>query len=368
MQRDRSSLSIIIPVYNEEQTLPELRRQVRAFVESAGFARAEVLLINDGSRDRSAEIIADIVREDPLFKGVLLTRNFGHQAAVSTGLELCTGDIVAIIDGDLQDPPEAIGLLLKAIDEGADVAYGVRKARKENIFKRTAYFTFYRLLRTMSSIDIPLDTGDFCVMRRCVVRDMLKLPERNRFVRGLRAWVGYKQVGVRYERAARFAGEPQYTLKKLVGLAYDGLFSFSALPVKLMQTIGFGIAGLSFLVAMAYLVIALVSDKPALPAGWPTLIISIWFLGGVQLLFLGLVGEYVHRTFDETRRRPISLVRQVLTNPAAATISSSDTSTFTDDPETEACRANTDASTPISIVVTGGGGLERASSFERSPG
>lgn len=355
MTPERSSLSILIPVYNEQESLAEVRRRVRAFIEAAGFTRAEVLLIDDGSRDNSAAIIRDIVRQDPLFKGVLLTRNFGHQAAVSTGLELASGDLVAIIDGDLQDPPEAIGLLLTAIDNGADVAFGVRKARKEGLLKRLAYFAFYRLLRSMSSIEIPLDSGDFCVMRRCVVRDMLRLPERNRFVRGLRAWVGYKQVGVEYERAARYAGTPQYTLRKLIGLAYDGLFSFSALPVKVMQTMGFGIAAMAFLVAMAYFIIALVADKPNLPAGWPTLIISIWFLGGVQLLFMGLVGEYVYRTFDETRRRPVSLVRQIISNPAA--------SPFTPAAENEECRATTDASTPISIVVTGGGAREKASSF-----
>ena len=231
------------------------------------------------------------MREDSRFKGVYLSRNFGHQAAVSTGLRLCKGNIVAIIDGDLQDPPEAIELLLRAIDEGADVAYGVRAARKEGILKRSAYATFYRLLRAISAIDIPLDTGDFCVMRRCVVDDMLSLPERNRFVRGLRAWVGHKQLGVSYERAARFAGAPKYTLGKLMALAYDGLFSFSALPVRLMQTLGFVISALAFVTAIVYLVLALLARTPDWPTGWATLVISLWFLGGIQLLFLGIVAS-----------------------------------------------------------------------------
>jgi dolichol-phosphate mannosyltransferase len=353
-----SFLSIIIPIFNEAENLPELRRRVTDFLASTaasgggGFDRAEVLLISDGSRDASEALIARIVDEDPLFTGIFLTRNFGHQAAVSTGLAHCKGDVVAIIDGDLQDPPEAIGLLVQAIRDGADVAYGVRRARKENILKRAAYFAFYRTLRNVASIDIPLDTGDFCVMRRTVVDDMLRLPERNRFVRGLRAWVGYKQVGVEYERSARHAGTPKYTLRKLLSLAYDGLFSFSSVPVRIMQVLGFAISGISFLTAIVYLTLALVVADPTWPRGWPTLIISIWFLGGVQLLFMGIVGEYVHRTFDETRRRPVALIRQHLVHPRAA-----------DGRGTEivVCKATTDAFTRTSTAGTGGGARVNAS-------
>lgn len=353
-----SFLSIIIPIFNEAENLPELRRRVTEFLASAaasgggGFDRAEVLLISDGSRDESEALIARIVDEDPLFTGIFLTRNFGHQAAVSTGLAHCKGDVVAIIDGDLQDPPEAIGLLVQAIREGADVAYGVRRARKENILKRAAYFAFYRTLRNVASIDIPLDTGDFCVMRRTVVDDMLRLPERNRFVRGLRAWVGYKQVGVEYERSARHAGTPKYTLRKLLSLAYDGLFSFSSVPVRIMQVLGFAISGISFITAIVYLTLALVVADPTWPRGWPTLIISIWFLGGVQLLFMGIVGEYVHRTFDETRRRPVALIRQHLVHPRAV-----------DGRGTEivVCKATTDAFTRTSTAGTGGGARVNAS-------
>lgn len=361
MDRRRHSLSIIIPVFNEEENLPELRRRVAAFVEGAGFGAAEVLLISDGSTDRTEELIAGIVREDALFTGVCLSRNFGHQAAVSTGLELAKGDVVAIIDGDLQDPPEAIGLLLGAIDRGADVAYGVRKARKEGPLKRGAYFAFYRLLRSMSSIEIPLDTGDFCVMRRRVVDGMLRLPERNRFVRGLRAWVGYTQVGVEYERHARHAGAPKYTLKKLFALAYDGIFSFTGLPVRLMQVLGFAISGLSFLLAMAYFGIALFAARPDWPAGWPTLIISIWFLGGVQLLFLGLVGEYVHRTFDETRKRPVALVRQMIVHGDAVRDADGRAGGGGAAQDDAACKVTTVVSTRISTGVTGGGARASAS-------
>lgn len=347
----RTSLSIIIPIYNEEENLLELRTRVAALLDRIGFSEAEVLLISDGSSDRSESLIAEIVRADSRFKGVLLTRNFGHQAAVSTGLSLCKGEIVAIIDGDLQDPPEAIELLLAAIEEGADVAYGVRAARKENLLKRTAYASFYRLLRGVSSIDIPLDTGDFCLMRRHVVDHMLTLPERNRFVRGLRAWVGHKQVGVPYERAARFAGVPKYTLRKLMGLAYDGLFSFSALPVRIMQTLGFIISTLAFFTAITYLLWALLARTPDWPTGWATLVISLWFLGGIQLLFLGIVGEYVHRTFDETRRRPVALVRQMVGEKGVRLEAD----------ERDTCNTSTVRATQISTISIGGGDQESAS-------
>lgn len=221
------------------------------------------------------------------------------------------GSVVAIIDGDLQDPPEAIAALVEALAGGADVAYGVRGKRKENTLKRSAYFTFYRLLRSISAIDIPLDTGDFCCMRRRVVDAMLVLPERNRFVRGLRAWVGYTQVGVEYERAARFAGAPKYTLRKLLALAYDGLFSFTSLPVRFIQIVGFSLSLLAILIAITYFVWYLIAPEQ-FPRGFASLIISIWFFAGVQLLCLGIVGEYVVRTCDEGRGRPVALVREVI--------------------------------------------------------
>lgn len=317
MTVERSFLTVLVPIYNEEANLRELQRRLHDVVDVLSFKAAEVLLIDDGSTDASESIITEIVSEDALFKGVFLTRNFGHQAAVSVGLELAKGSVVTVIDGDLQDPPEAIRLLLDALDQGADVAYGVRTRRKENLLKRTAYYTFYRLLRGVSSISIPLDTGDFCCMRREVVDAMLRLPERNRFLRGLRAWVGYRQVGVEYERSARFAGEPKYRLRDLVGLAYDGLFAFSNVPVRLMQVLGFVVSLSAIVTALGYLIWALCSTMQERAPGFATLIISIWFLAGVQLLFLGIVGEYVWRTCEEGRRRPVALVRQIVIHPDA---------------------------------------------------
>jgi polyisoprenyl-phosphate glycosyltransferase len=308
---DKSLLSVIVPIFNEEATLPELARRLPRALEGLGFRAIEILLVSDGSRDDSERMIREIVELDPRFQGIFLTRNFGHQAAVSIGMSQARGTVVAVIDGDLQDPPEAIGSLVAALAQGNDVAYGVRTKRKEGVLLRWAYFTFYRLLRFVSMIDVPLDSGDFCCMRRRVVNAMLALPERNRFVRGLRAWVGFAQVGVEYERAARFAGAPKYTLRKNLGLAYDGLFSFTKLPVRFIQVAGFILSFVAIMIAMGYLVWSLVAPH-RFPQGFASLIISIWFFAGIQMLCLGIVGEYVVRTCDEGRGRPVALVREIV--------------------------------------------------------
>lgn len=311
---DRSLLTVVVPVYNEEENLPELARRLPAAVAGLGFAACEFLLVSDGSVDRTEPLIRALAARDARFRGIFLTRNFGHQAAVSTGLALARGSVVAVLDGDLQDPPEALVLLVEALGRGADVAYGVRARRKEPAPKRAAYFTFYRLLRALAPIDIPLDTGDFCCLRRPIVEAILAMPERNRFLRGLRAWVGGVQVGVEYERAARHAGAPKYTLRKLLGLAYDGLFAFTSLPVRIIQFAGFSLSMAAIAIAVGYLVWYLV-DPSAFPRGFASLIISIWFFAGVQLLCLGIVGEYVVRTCDEARGRPVALIREVVGPP-----------------------------------------------------
>jgi dolichol-phosphate mannosyltransferase len=308
---DRSRLSLVVPVYNEQETLPALEARLRALADSAGFDDCEILLVSDGSTDGTEPLIRRLVARDGRFRGVFLTRNFGHQAAVSTGLAHARGSVVAVLDGDLQDPPEAVPLLLDALDAGADVAYGVRTRRKEGPLKRAAYHAFYRLLGSIAAIEIPLDSGDFCCMRRPVVDAMLAMPERNRFVRGLRAWVGFRQVGVEYERAARFAGAPKYTLRRLLALAYDGLFSFSRLPVRVIQFLGFVLSCVALLIAAGYVVWYFVSPE-LFPVGFASLIVSIWFFAGVQLLCLGVVGEYVIRTHEEARGRPVSLVREIV--------------------------------------------------------
>ena len=308
MRPHRSLLSIVVPVYNEQENLEEMRRQLCGVIDKLDVDAAEVLFVSDGSTDGTEALVESFVRNDARIKGIFLTRNFGHQAAVSVGIDAALGSVVAVIDGDLQDPPEVLPALLEAIDQGADVAFGVRRHRKEGPFKRAAYWLFYRVLHSISSTEIPLDAGDFCCMTRRVVDAMKRLPETRRFVRGLRAWVGYKQVGVEYDRDQRYAGSPKYTPVKLFALAYDGLFAFSSAPVKMLQVLGFVAALVAAVVALVYLVLAVIVETPR---GFPTLMVSIWFLAGVQLLSLGLLGEYVHRTYEESRRRPSALVRKV---------------------------------------------------------
>lgn len=308
-------LSIVVPVYNEESVLPTLFARLSALADSLDRP-VEIILVSDGSTDGTNSQIRAQIDGDRRYQGILLARNFGHQAAVSTGLECAAGAFIAVIDGDLQDPPEVISELLDRVTGDADVAYGVRKNRKENWVKRSLYAGFYRVLRRIANIPIPLDSGDFCCMRRSVLQAMLQLPERNRFVRGLRAWVGFRQVGVSYERSARFAGETHYTLRKLLGLAADGLFGFSTLPVSLMQGLGFVISAMAALVAAVYFGWYLI-DGARFPSGFATLIISMWLLGGVQLLFLGIIGEYLVRTYDESRRRPAAIVAEHLRHSVA---------------------------------------------------
>jgi polyisoprenyl-phosphate glycosyltransferase len=313
---DRSLLSIVIPLYNESEVMVTLWKRLDGVLGTLNFQAAEVLLVDDGSTDDTPLLIRRIAERDPRFLGIFLSRNFGHQAAVSTGLGFARGSVVAIIDGDLQDPPETLHAMTDALED-AEIAYGIRAQRKESAPKRAAYHIFYRLLRRIASIDIPLDAGDFCCMRRVVVDAMAQLPERRRFVRGLRAWVGFSQLGVPYEREARFAGQPKYTLAKLVRLSYDGLFSFSGLPIRVMQLLGFMVSISALLVAFAYLVLYFIAPE-AFPIGFATLVISIWFIGGAQLLFMGLVGEYVYRTFEEARGRPTAIVAGT-THPAPST-------------------------------------------------
>lgn len=314
---DTTCLTAIIPVFNEEEVFGDLVARLRDVLPTLGFERVEVLFVDDGSRDRTRELVSEVANQPQenglFFRGVFLTRNFGHQAAVSVGLAHAQGSVVCVMDADLQDPPEVLADLVAALADGADVAFAVRRQRKESWVKRLAYDSFYRLLFVISSIEIPRDSGDFCCMRRNVVDAMLQLPERNRFIRGLRAWVGFRQVGVPYERQARAAGETKYSWRKLFQLAYDGLFSFSNLPVKLMQFLGFVVSIGSMAVALFYLGWFLIRPEQ-FPAGtgWTTSIISLWFLSGVQMLFLGLLGEYVFRTFDESRRRPTALVARIV--------------------------------------------------------
>jgi dolichol-phosphate mannosyltransferase len=311
-QTDRSfpppMLSIVIPVFNEAENLPMLHARLTDAMNQVGVDY-EIVLVDDGSKDQSPEILKRLESEDRRVVVVEFARNFGHQVAISAGLEHSRGRVVCIMDADLQDPPEVLPTFLAKWQEGWEVVYAVRTERKEWWGKRLAYAVFYRLLQRVANIEIPLDAGDFCVMDRRVVDELVGMPERNRFVRGIRSWVGFKQIGVPYERQARHAGAPKYTFRKLLYLALDGLISFSHTPLRIITILGFTVSLLSFLVASFYII-----KKFTLGTGVPgftTLVVSIFFLAGIQLMTIGVIGEYIGRISDEVKHRPLYVARRV---------------------------------------------------------
>ncbi|MCX8072607.1 MAG: glycosyltransferase family 2 protein [Candidatus Binatia bacterium] len=304
------TLSLVVPVLNEEETIPVFYRRAVAALEQTGVP-FEIVFVDDGSQDNTFETARALSQRDPRVKIIRFSRNFGHQTAVTAGLHYAAGAAVAVIDGDLQDPPEFVPRLFEKWKEGYEVVYAVRRSRKENVFKRAAYRLFYRLLRRLSYIDIPLDSGDFAIMDRRVVDQLNAMPERNRFVRGIRAWVGFRQIGLEYDRDARFAGESKYSLSKLFRLAYDGLISYSYVPLRLATQFGFVISAVAFGLILYLLVLRIVYGE-RLVTGWTSTVVVILFLGGIQLLSLGILGEYVGRIFDEVKRRPLYVVRETV--------------------------------------------------------
>jgi dolichol-phosphate mannosyltransferase len=300
-------ISIILPVYNESETLELLIARLGPILEESTAGSFEVIFVNDGSRDGSDKIIDSFHARDPRFKAIHFSRNFGHQAALQAGLDEATGDAVILMDADLQDPPEVLNRFIEHWRHGYDVVYAVRKKRKESLWKRTAYAVFYRTMKAMAEIEVPLDAGDFCLMDRRVVDTLVSLRERNRFLRGLRSWVGFKQIGVEYERDARQAGEPKYTLRKLMGLALSGYIGFSAMPLRMAMWLGLCAAGAGFLIAVWAVLTKFLGIYS--PRGWASTLAVIMFIGGVQLLMLGVIGEYLSRVYDEVRQRPLYVVR-----------------------------------------------------------
>ncbi len=301
--------SIVIPVYNEEELLEVLFTRLKTSLEDLDDSW-EVILINDGSKDKSLTMLKEFHKRDSRFKVLSFSRNFGHQTAITAGINFARGDAVIIMDADLQDPPEILGKFIDKWKEGYEVVYAVRKKRKESAFKKLAYLSFYRLLRSVSDIDIPLDTGDFCIMDRKIVKILNRLPERNRFVRGIRSWSGYRQIGMEYERDKRLAGEPKYTMKKLFKLAFDGLISFSKLPLRIASVMGVAVSALSFLYGIGTF-FQKVFTQTTVP-GYATTIILITFLGGIQLITIGIIGEYLGRVYDEVKNRPLYILSDVI--------------------------------------------------------
>lgn len=302
-------ISIIVPIYNSSNFIKNLLAAVDAERVRSKW-NLELVLVDDGSKDNSYGKIEEMCASYPYIKGIKLSRNFGHQIAVKTGLAHCTGDYIAIIDDDLQDPPELLPMFFGYLDKGYDVAYGVRKKRKESFLKKFSYNSFYRILKGMSDTDIPLDSGDFCVMKKHVVENMLKLQEKNPFLRGIRAWVGFKQIGVEYERAARIEGESGYTLKKLMKIALDGIFSFSSVPIRIIAILGF--IGLIFATVYSILVIYGYLAHGIEVKGFATLAIIISFFSSLSLICLGIIGEYIVRIYDEVRDRPYVIIEKTI--------------------------------------------------------
>jgi polyisoprenyl-phosphate glycosyltransferase len=303
-------LSVVIPIYNEEATLSELyRRLTHVLSQNLAELTYEMVFVNDGSTDGSLQVLLKLHADNPTVKIVNLSRNFGHQAAITAGLDHAKGDVVICMDGDLQDPPEIIPTLVARWRDGNDVVYAVRKIRKEGFIKRACYAVFYRLLRRLSMVSIPLDAGDFALMDRRAVDCLNALPERSRFIRGLRTWIGFRQSGIEYEREKRFAGTPKYTWPKLIKLAVNGLLSFSAIPLRIATAVGFVISFCSLLAIFVVLYLKLLTDQ-ALP-GWTATVIPILLLGGIQLLSVGILGEYIAQIFEEVKQRPVYLVNGV---------------------------------------------------------
>ncbi|HUM16414.1 MAG TPA: glycosyltransferase family 2 protein [Candidatus Nitrosotalea sp.] len=302
-------LSIVVPVFNEERNVPELVNRLRQVLASAGIP-FEVIFVDDGSTDRTAEILAALHGEDDRIKAVHLARNFGHQAAISAGLRAAGGDAVVVMDGDLQDSPETLPVFLERWQAGYDVVYAVREHRTESWPKRLGYRVFYRLLARISQIDIPLDSGDFSLMSRSVVDVLNAMPERTRFVRGMRSWAGFRQIGVPHRRGPRFAGEAKYTYRRLVRLAVDGFLSFSYRPLQLASLFGVVVSTLALALAIGLVVLKLTHGIPLV--GWTSLMVAVLFMGGVQLICVGILGEYVGRIYEESRGRPPYLVARVV--------------------------------------------------------
>lgn len=298
-QTAKPELCIVFPCYNEEDVLPHLFRTLESL--DVGV-QVRFLFVDDGSQDGTRKLLQEACKANEKIAYLSLSRNFGHQVAVQAGLKHAQGDLVAILDADLQDPPELLKQFITKWREGFDVVYGIRTNRKESWFLKTCYSSFYRILEKIANIQIPRDAGDFALMDRKIVNTLNAFPEHNQFVRGLRAWTGFKQIGVKYARPARYAGKSSYNMKRMTRFALDGLLSFSSAPLRLSAWLGAGSALMGF-GYLSYALIVYISGKQ-LAEGWTSTVVLILFLGGIQLMMLGVLGEYLGRIFEEVKRRP----------------------------------------------------------------
>jgi len=316
MIQERPALSVVAPCYNEEGVLPEFVRRTAAVLDGLGQGKGistEIVLVDDGSRDGTWAVITEAAARDPRVVGVRLMRNHGHQLALTAGLSVCRGERILIIDADLQDPPELLPDMIALMDQGAGVVYGRRRKRAgESLFKRASAAAFYRLIGRMTDVEIPSDAGDFRLLTRRVLDLLLAMPERHRFIRGMVAWIGGKQVPLLYDRQARAAGESKYPLSKMIRFAVDAITAFSVVPLMASMTIGWimALVGLAF---FAYSIVGwfLGANLP----GWTSLMAALGLLGGMQFLMLGIIGAYLGRLYDQSKGRPLFMIRDIVGGP-----------------------------------------------------
>jgi glycosyltransferase involved in cell wall biosynthesis len=303
-------VSVAVPVFNEEAVIPELYRRITAVLDQLPGGPHEMVFVDDGSADKTAELLERAAADDSRVVLISLSRNFGHQVALAAALDHVSGDATIVLDGDLQDPPEAIPVLLDWHRQGYDVVYVRRENRKESWWLRLCYYIFYRLLAVLASIQLPLDSGDFALMSRRVVEEIRRMPEQHRYIRGLRTWVGFRQLGVPMERAARHAGRTKYGPLKLLKLASDGIFAFSIVPLRVAAMLGAIAVGISSLYALYSVIVKFWLNQS--PRGFTALVVVVAFMAGVNLLFLGIIGEYVGRIYEETKARPHYVIRKTV--------------------------------------------------------
>lgn len=309
MTKNSTTLSIVAPVYNEEDCIEEFYQSVRNVMDGMSF-ESELIFVNDGSSDRSESILQDLRRRDPRVKLIHFSRNFGHQVAIKSGIDHAGGQAVVTIDTDLQDPPEVIPEMVEKWKEGYDIVYAVRKERQgESFFKKVTASFYYRLIRRLAHVDIPLDAGDFRLISRPVVNALRGIQEKNPYLRGLISWLGFRQIGVTINRQPRYAGQTKYSLVKMLRLAWNGITHFSFLPLQIATFIGSGTALLCFLAFFHILYTRLILQTTV--PGWASMMVAILFLGSAQLLTLGILGSYLAKNYDESRKRPLYVIRRL---------------------------------------------------------
>ena len=307
MTKDKEVCSVVIPVFNEEENLELLHHRLFKVLKNL-CQNYEIIFVDDGSEDNSLKIMRKIGKTNERVRIISFSRNFGHQIAITAGIDYASGSAVIVMDADLQDPPEVIPRLVEKWREGCDTVYAIRESRKDPLLKRAIAFVFYRLFQRMSDVDIPVDAGDFRLMSRRVVDILKSMPERNRYLRGLASWVGFNQARVRYARDERYAGQRKYTLWKSASLSLDGITSFSHLPLRLAIHLGLVVSLVGFLYGAIIIILALVFSRVV--PGWATLMAAVIFLGGVQLVVVGIIGEYIGRIYVEVQQRPLYLIKQ----------------------------------------------------------